>query len=86
MSRLYGTFKYPETYLIDRAGKVVQKVIGPANWSDPQMLDYMEQLLRGCGPRALSGSFLKLIGLKFPAYRVVRIDLGIMAPLLRQII
>ena len=47
VSRLYGTFKYPETYFIDRTGKVVQKVIGPANWTDQQMLDYMEQLLRG---------------------------------------
>ena len=47
ISRLYGTFKFPETYLIDRGGKVVQKVIGKAEWMDPEMLRYMEQLLQG---------------------------------------
>ena len=47
ISRLYGTFKFPETYLIDRSGKVVQKVIGKAEWMDPEMLRYMEQLLQG---------------------------------------
>jgi cytochrome c biogenesis protein CcmG/thiol:disulfide interchange protein DsbE len=47
VSRLYGTFKYPETYFINREGKVVQKVIGPANWTDPQMIEYMNQLIGG---------------------------------------
>ena len=46
VSHLYGTFKYPETYLIDRQGKVVQKVVSNADWMDPQMLDYVEQHLR----------------------------------------
>jgi peroxiredoxin len=30
----YGTFKYPETYIIDHTGKVVQKVIGEGDWGD----------------------------------------------------
>ncbi|MBI3667991.1 MAG: TlpA family protein disulfide reductase [Acidobacteria bacterium] len=47
VSRQYGTFKYPETYFIDRQGKVIQKIIGMADWNDQQMIDYMEQLLRG---------------------------------------
>jgi len=34
ISTSYGTFKYPETYIIDRSGKVVQKVIGEGDWSD----------------------------------------------------
>jgi thiol-disulfide isomerase/thioredoxin len=41
----YGTFKYPETYIIDAKGKVVQKIIGPANWSDGKMISYVESLL-----------------------------------------
>jgi len=45
--RLYGTFKYPESYFIDRKGKVVQKIIGPADWSNPELVSLMEQLLRG---------------------------------------
>jgi peroxiredoxin len=46
VSRLYGTFKYPETYFIDPQGKVVQKIIGKADWTDPRMFDYMNQLLK----------------------------------------
>jgi len=41
----YGTFKYPESYLIDTHGKVVQKIIGPENWTDEQMLRYVKSLL-----------------------------------------
>ena len=41
----YGTFKYPETYVIDRNGKVVQKIIGPTDWTDPKMISYIRSLL-----------------------------------------
>jgi peroxiredoxin len=41
----YGTFKYPETYIINNQGKVVQKIIGPANWTDQKMLSYVDSLL-----------------------------------------
>jgi peroxiredoxin len=34
ISSSYGTFKVPETYIIDRTGKVVQKVIGEGDWGD----------------------------------------------------
>jgi thiol-disulfide isomerase/thioredoxin len=34
----YGTFVYPETYLIDRSGKVLEKVISNQNWMDPIFL------------------------------------------------
>ncbi len=31
----YGTFLFPETYIIDREGKVVKKIIGPIqDWTD----------------------------------------------------
>jgi cytochrome c biogenesis protein CcmG/thiol:disulfide interchange protein DsbE len=45
ISSRYGTFKYPETYLIDRNGKVVQKIIGPANWTDAGMINQVKALL-----------------------------------------
>ncbi len=45
ISGSYGTFKVPETYVIDRSGKVVQKVVGPQNWSDPAYLNYFQTLL-----------------------------------------
>ncbi len=33
----YGTFKVPETYLIDRQGRIVHQFIGPREWSDPTL-------------------------------------------------
>jgi peroxiredoxin len=41
----YGTFKYPETYIIDTRGKVVRKYIGPENWTDERMLSDVRSLL-----------------------------------------
>jgi len=41
----YGTFKYPETYVIDNTGKVRQKHIGPRDWMDPELLKSIEGLL-----------------------------------------
>ena len=34
----YGTFKWPETYVINRDGKVVDKFIGPRTWTDPAIM------------------------------------------------
>lgn len=45
ISSNYGTFKWPETYVIDREGKVVQKYIGPKDWTDPQILNSVRALL-----------------------------------------
>jgi cytochrome c biogenesis protein CcmG, thiol:disulfide interchange protein DsbE len=41
----YGTIQYPESYLIDQNGKVVEKVVGEANWSSEQMLQHVQSLL-----------------------------------------
>lgn len=41
---LYGTFKFPETYIIDANGIVRRKFIGPSNWNSPAMIDYLTQL------------------------------------------
>jgi peroxiredoxin len=41
----YGTFKWPETYIIDRDGKVVQKHIGPRNWMDAAIVKEVKALL-----------------------------------------
>ena len=43
-SGLYGTWKYPETYIIDENGVLRRKFIGPQNWTDPGILDYLNQL------------------------------------------
>ena len=41
----YGTFKIPETYLINRDGKVVGKIINATNWVDERMISYVKSLL-----------------------------------------
>lgn len=38
ISSEYGTFKYPETYIINRDGKVVAKYISNQNWMDERIL------------------------------------------------
>lgn len=41
----YGITGVPETFVIDRRGYIVEKVIGPADWTDPSMVDYFRQLI-----------------------------------------
>ena len=43
-SNLYGTFKYPETYIIDRRGIVRRKFIGAVDWSQPEIVDFLTKL------------------------------------------
>jgi cytochrome c biogenesis protein CcmG, thiol:disulfide interchange protein DsbE len=42
----YGTSMYPETYIIDRQGRIDRKIIGPQDWTNPEMLAYLESLQR----------------------------------------
>jgi peroxiredoxin len=41
----YGTFMYPETYIIDAKGKVLHKLAEPADWMDPRMTQLIDGLL-----------------------------------------
>jgi len=51
----YGTFMYPESYIIDAKGRVVKKIVDPqdwpgnparfSDWTDPQFLTYIDALL-----------------------------------------
>lgn len=43
-SDLYGTFKYPETYIIDRNGTLQRKFIGAVNWNDPEVVSFLSKL------------------------------------------
>jgi cytochrome c biogenesis protein CcmG/thiol:disulfide interchange protein DsbE len=43
-SEEYGTYAYPETYVIGRDGKIDRKFIGPVEWTSPEMLDYFNRL------------------------------------------
>lgn len=41
----YGTYKYPETYIIDKNGKVVEKIIGEKMWMDPDVIGNIKRYL-----------------------------------------
>ncbi|MGA2922768.1 MAG: TlpA disulfide reductase family protein [Candidatus Sulfotelmatobacter sp.] len=41
---LYGTFKFPETYVIDRTGIVRRKFIGAVDWTEPDVIEYLGKL------------------------------------------
>ena len=43
-NNLYGTFKFPETYVIDRNGIVRRKFIGAVDWSQPEIVDFLTKL------------------------------------------
>ena len=41
----YGTFKFPETYIIGSDGRVLMKIINATNWVDEKMLSYVKSQL-----------------------------------------
>lgn len=41
----YGTSMYPETYIIDRNGRIDRKIVGPQDWTSPEMVSYFNSLL-----------------------------------------
>lgn len=45
VAKQYGTFKLPETYILDRNGIVTYKVIGPHNWTDPATVKALQDML-----------------------------------------
>ncbi len=38
--------KFPETYIVDKAGRLVAYVVGPRDWSDPAARAFLEALIR----------------------------------------
>jgi cytochrome c biogenesis protein CcmG/thiol:disulfide interchange protein DsbE len=41
---MYGTTKYPETYVIDGNGVLRRKIVGPIVWTKPEILEYLRKL------------------------------------------
>lgn len=42
----YGTSMFPETYLIDRQGRLARKIVGPQNWQSPEIMRSIDTLLK----------------------------------------
>jgi len=43
-NQLYGTFKFPETYIIDRNGVMRRKFIGAVDWTQPDVTEFLGKL------------------------------------------
>lgn len=41
---MYGTFKFPETYIIDRNGVMRRKFIGPVDWTESDITEFLNKL------------------------------------------
>ena len=41
---LYGTFKFPETYIIDRDGVMRRKFLGAVDWTAPDITEFLSKL------------------------------------------
>jgi peroxiredoxin len=41
---LYGTYKFPETYIIDKDGIIRRKLIGATDWTAPDIVEYLNKL------------------------------------------
>ena len=43
--RLYGTAGIPESFIVDKAGLLVEKIVGPRDWAHPEVIALFERLL-----------------------------------------
>lgn len=50
LSARFGTYQFPETYILDRRGLVAEKVVGPTDWDDPRMERFVLALAGGSNP------------------------------------
>ncbi|MGI4826599.1 MAG: TlpA family protein disulfide reductase [Janthinobacterium lividum] len=41
---LYGTFRFPESYVIDKQGMIRRKYIGPQDWTSPEIVNSLRKL------------------------------------------
>ena len=46
IARSYGTTMFPETYIIDRQGRLDRKIVGPQDWTSQRMTAYFTSLLK----------------------------------------
>lgn len=44
ITNMYGTFKVPETYIIDRKGIIRRKFVGPVDWNQTEIVEYLSRL------------------------------------------
>ena len=45
-ARSYGVTGVPETFIVDKQGLIVKKIIGGADWNSPEVVSYLEGLMK----------------------------------------
>ena len=47
IQKLYGVDKFPETFILDRQGRIVERFIGARDWSSTEALKFFNDLITG---------------------------------------
>ena len=47
VQKLYGVFKFPESFIIRKDGTVAEKIIGPLDWSSLETITHLKRLTKG---------------------------------------
>lgn len=55
VSRQYGVYRYPESFLIDREGRVVEHLVGARDWMSDSIRSTIEGMLSTPTTRATNG-------------------------------
>jgi peroxiredoxin len=42
----YGITGVPESFIIDKQGFLIKKIVGPVNWATPKILDFFSELIQ----------------------------------------
>jgi peroxiredoxin len=56
IERLYRTGGVPESFIVDKQGRLVEKIVGPRDWTHPHILAMFERLLADPKPATASGN------------------------------
>jgi len=46
-SKLYGITGVPETFVLDKKGVIMKKVIGAMDWSAPEVVKFLDEAMKG---------------------------------------
>jgi len=47
VKKSYGVYKMPESFIINKDGKIVEKVAGAIDWASSKTVDYLKSLAKG---------------------------------------
>ena len=47
VSTRYQSYRYPESYLVDRDGRILARYIGPRDWDDAVYVDHIRDVIAG---------------------------------------